>query len=71
MQYMPEYKTYLQQGPYNQNNPLTAWYTSRSSSAKGFDLLGRLFEWDPAKRITAREALMHPWFNEEGGVNTK
>lgn len=30
-----------------------------------------MFEWDPARRITAREALGHGWFQEEGGVNVK
>lgn len=28
------------------------------------DLLNRIFEYDPSKRITAREALLHPWFDE-------
>lgn len=28
------------------------------------DLLKKIFVYDPAKRITAREALRHPWFNE-------
>jgi cyclin-dependent kinase 8/11 len=68
---MPEYKTYLNLGPYNTTSPLPAWYHSRSSSAHGYDLLCRLFEWDPAKRITARECLGHPWFQEDGGVNSK
>ncbi|KAK1923281.1 cyclin-dependent protein kinase [Papiliotrema laurentii] len=69
--HMPEYKTYLNLGPYNTTSPLPAWYHSRSSSAHGYDLLCRLFEWDPAKRITARECLGHPWFQEDGGVNSK
>ncbi|KAI5284780.1 dual specificity protein kinase kns1, partial [Ascosphaera aggregata] len=29
------------------------------------DLLRRIFIYDPAKRITAKEALKHPWFNEQ------
>jgi len=66
---MPEYKTYLITGPYPTTNPLPTWYSSRSSSALGYDLLTRLFEWDPAKRITARESLQHAWFQEEGGVD--
>jgi len=65
---MPEYKTYLTTGPYPTTNPLPNWYSSRSSSALGYELLCRLFEWDPAKRITARETLQHAWFQEEGGV---
>ena len=28
------------------------------------DLLRRIFVYDPKQRITAREALKHPWFNE-------
>jgi cyclin-dependent kinase 8/11 len=68
---MPEYKTYLQYGPWPNPNPLPQWYSSRSTSTAGYDLLVRLFDWDPAKRITAREALQHAWFLEEGGCNTK
>jgi cell division cycle 2-like protein len=30
----------------------------------GFDLLSRMLEMNPAKRITAAEALQHPWFAE-------
>jgi dual-specificity kinase len=28
------------------------------------DLLRRIFVYDPAERITAKEALQHPWFKE-------
>ena len=28
------------------------------------DLLQRIFVYDPDKRITARQALAHPWFRE-------
>ena len=28
------------------------------------DLLRRIFVYDPAKRISAKEALRHPWFQE-------
>ncbi|CAK9783220.1 kinase-like protein [Cutaneotrichosporon oleaginosum] len=66
---MPEWKTYLAQGPYPTASPLPTWYANRSGSSHGFDLLTKLFEWDPAQRITAREALSHPWFQEEGGCN--
>ncbi|TXT12935.1 hypothetical protein VHUM_01336 [Vanrija humicola] len=68
--HMPEHKTYLSQGPYPTGNPLPTWYGSRSGSSNGYDLLSKLFEWDPAKRITAREALVHPWFQEDGGCGT-
>eukprot|EP01027_Heterolobosea_sp_BB2_P017137 GEZU01024310.1.p1 GENE.GEZU01024310.1~~GEZU01024310.1.p1 ORF type:complete len:133 (+),score=37.37 GEZU01024310.1:220-618(+) len=30
----------------------------------GFDLLSRMLTYDPAKRITASEALKHPYFKE-------
>ncbi len=33
-------------------------------SDKGFDLLNRLLAYDPARRISAEEALSHPWFEE-------
>ncbi|KAK8937985.1 Cyclin-dependent kinase G-1 [Platanthera guangdongensis] len=33
-------------------------------SDAGFDLLSKLFTYDPEKRITAEEALNHPWFLE-------
>jgi cyclin-dependent kinase 8/11 len=68
---MPEYKTYLQTGPYPTTNPLPTWYSTRSNSALGYDLLCRLFDWDPAKRITARETLQHAWFQEEGGIDAE
>ena len=32
--------------------------------ASGFDLLGSLFTYDPKKRITAIQALQHPWFSK-------
>jgi dual-specificity kinase len=28
------------------------------------DLLEKMFVYDPARRITAKEALQHPWFRE-------
>jgi dual-specificity kinase len=28
------------------------------------DLLKKIFVYDPAKRITAKQALRHPWFKE-------
>ena len=34
-------------------------------SEKGFDLLCKLLILDPAKRISAADAVEHPWFREE------
>ena len=31
------------------------------------DLLRKIFIYDPAQRITAKEALQHPWFKELAG----
>jgi len=36
-------------------------------SDEGIDLLEQMFIYDPSKRITAAEALNHPWF-EEGPI---
>lgn len=50
-------------------NSLGSWYKTKAAqptySLRGFDLLSRLFEFDPERRITAREALAHPWFTED------
>jgi len=32
--------------------------------ALGADLLARLLEYDPRRRITAQQALEHPWFHD-------
>lgn len=36
---------------------------------EGFDLLSRLLEYDPTKRITAQEALEHPYFKNGGPIS--
>ena len=40
---------------------------SQSLGAEGLDLLGRLLSLDPAERISASEALLHPYFSELAG----
>ncbi|KAF9035932.1 kinase-like domain-containing protein [Panaeolus papilionaceus] len=47
-------------------NRLLDWFRSRAQHAISVhDLLRRLFFYDPEKRLTAREALNHPWFQDE------
>lgn len=35
-----------------------------ANDAVGLDLLRRMLCYDPRQRITASEALVHPWFND-------
>ncbi|EUC57797.1 cyclin-dependent kinase [Rhizoctonia solani AG-3 Rhs1AP] len=61
---MPEYKNFLMCE--RQENKLSQWYRQRSRNPdSGFDLMCQLFEYDPARRLDARGALSHWWFQEE------
>lgn len=64
---------------YKQSTGLDNWYrdtlrTGYSDQSKGtpgkegLDLLTRLFTYDPEKRISAREALQHPYFTTDSPV---
>lgn len=44
---------------------LYQWYTNRAGTSVGYDLLDKLLQYDPARRLTAAQALRHPWFAEE------
>nr|GEY15964.1 cyclin-dependent kinase G-2-like [Tanacetum cinerariifolium] len=44
--------------------PVAMFTGSPTLTELGFDLLSRLVTYDPAKRITAKEALNHGWFRE-------
>ena len=46
---------------------LNAQYESLSQNAK--DLISKLLQYDPEERITAKEALNHPWFNTPDIIN--
>ncbi|GJP49655.1 hypothetical protein CLOM_g8838 [Closterium sp. NIES-68] len=53
--------------PYNrlrERFPAVAFSGKPALSDAGFDLLNRMLTYDPAKRITAAEALQHEWFRE-------
>ncbi|KAJ1308674.1 hypothetical protein OPQ81_004367 [Rhizoctonia solani] len=61
---MPEYKNFLMCE--RQENKFSQWYRQRSRNPdSGFDLMCQLFEYDPARRLDARGALSHWWFQEE------
>lgn len=66
----PEYSSLQAMKVYPPN--LESWYrTVGATNQKGFQLLSSLLEFDPGKRITADEALMHPFFSEppRAGLN--
>ena len=47
------------------SNRLQEWCQSRMRGDGAQMLLRELFAYDPDKRLTAREALQHKWFEEE------
>ena len=47
----------LKSGGYNENQAVG------HPGTQGFDLLSRLLEYDPEKRMTAKDALQHPYFS--------
>lgn len=56
------YQNCLKNGGYSSNS------SAGSPGADGFDLLSRLLEYDPTRRITAKEALEHPYFKNGSSV---
>lgn len=78
--HQPEY-TQLQTISYGsgKSSSLGAWYwntlkssgyqeslPSGSPGQQGLDLLSKLLEYDPTKRLTAQDALQHPYFSGQG-----
>ncbi|PIA33665.1 hypothetical protein AQUCO_04000022v1 [Aquilegia coerulea] len=64
---LPGVKVNFVKQPYNQLRkkfPATSFTGSPILSDAGFDLLNKLLTYDPAKRITAEDALNHEWFRE-------
>ncbi|KAL5507736.1 SSN3 [Sanghuangporus vaninii] len=63
LKHMPEYQNMKRLDKFKDR--LYDWCQTRIRSKDGYDLLRRLFAYDPEKRLTAREALEHKWFQEE------
>ncbi|GJJ06905.1 hypothetical protein Clacol_001101 [Clathrus columnatus] len=60
---MPEFNNILRLDKYP--DTLYNWLNSRTRSPQLYDLLTRLFKYNPDKRITAKDSLDHRWFHEE------
>ena len=61
--HLPEYPEFARQP--RKSSSLAHWYQVRSRSTAGYNLLTRFFEYDPAKRITAAQAMEHDYFVAE------
>ncbi|CAN6632423.1 meiotic mRNA stability protein kinase Ssn3p [Trichomonascus vanleenenianus] len=67
----PEYQALQAMKHYPPN--LDNWYNavvSNNCNPKGLQLLSGLFEYDPMKRMSANDALVHPYFSESPRVST-
>ncbi|WFC98864.1 [pyruvate dehydrogenase (acetyl-transferring)] kinase [Malassezia yamatoensis] len=63
---LPEYAAWLATRRESSTpKTLYQWYTSRTGTTAGYDLLDKLLQLDPTRRLTAQQALQHPWFKEE------
>lgn len=49
---------------FNESNPRKPYYLWDGIEQDFKDLIGRMTNFDAQKRITAREALAHPWFRD-------
>jgi serine/threonine protein kinase len=66
IEHMPDYKhLWPQLRVENFTNNLFNWYSTRARGPSGFELFDSLLQYDPAKRVSAKEALDHPWFQTE------
>jgi cyclin-dependent kinase 8/11 len=62
---MPEF-SHLSSLRQTSNNLKNVFYqTSSAPSDYGFQLLSQMLDYDPSRRITADEALQHPYFMDE------
>ncbi|THH06619.1 hypothetical protein EW145_g3951, partial [Phellinidium pouzarii] len=60
---MPEYQNMKRLDEFKDR--LCEWCSTRIRSKEGYDLLRKLFAYDPDKRLTAQEAMEHRWFQED------
>ncbi|KAI0071967.1 kinase-like protein [Panus rudis PR-1116 ss-1] len=67
LKFMPEYHNMQQMNRYPPH--LYQWCNNRHRKPvfpqQGYELLSQLFQYDPARRLTAKEALRHRWFQED------
>uniref|UniRef100_A0A803KNG6 Protein kinase domain-containing protein n=2 Tax=Chenopodium quinoa TaxID=63459 RepID=A0A803KNG6_CHEQI len=71
---LPGVKVNFVHQPYNllhKKFPRASFIGSPTLSNSGLDLLSRILTYDPEKRITAKEALNHCWFQEVPLLNSK
>ncbi|KAL2900677.1 Cyclin-dependent kinase G-2 [Bienertia sinuspersici] len=72
--HLPGFKTNFVHQQYNQLHkkfPRGSFTGSPVLSDSGLDLLSQLLTYDPDRRITAEEALNHPWFQEVPLANSR
>ncbi|KAH8099661.1 kinase-like protein [Cristinia sonorae] len=62
IRHMPEYQNMKRLDNYP--NRLYDWSTQRMKSQFGYEFLKELFAYDPDRRLTAKKALQHKWFQE-------
>eukprot|EP01047_Picozoa_sp_COSAG01_P046713 COSAG01_NODE_4407_length_5056_cov_4.859794_8_plen_56_part_00 len=43
---------------------ITLWGDSRDPDSKGLDLLASMLVYEPAKRISAKQSMSHPYFDD-------
>ena len=67
---MPEYNNMLRLD--RSNDSLFAWISAKIRPPQTlYDLLSKLFRYNPDTRITAKDALAHKWFHEDPKPNRK
>ncbi|TIA71495.1 hypothetical protein E3P91_02478 [Wallemia ichthyophaga] len=62
---LPDYNELMQFNPQQFSYKLNHWFAQRSNSLQGFDLLDKMLQYDPTQRLSAKDALNHPFFTTE------